>query len=92
MTTERQQVLHLWLSSSALDSTVLGWAFFDGAEGAGPTPAVDPPYATGVSALVDGWHLLQVSQLIPAYPGSERETSFLKHEFVFTRLVSLPDL
>jgi hypothetical protein len=91
MNIERQQVLHLWLSSSALDSAVLGWAFFDGAKGAGPTPAQDTaPYATGVAALVDGWHLLQVSQLIPAPPGSERETSFLNHEFVFTRLVALP--
>ncbi len=88
MNSSRQQVLHLWLASSALDSAVIGWAFFDGTEGAGPQPVGDPPYATGVAALVEGWHLLQVSQLIPSHPGTERNTSFLKHEFVFTRVIS----
>lgn len=84
---ERQQVLVLWLSSSALDSAVLGWSFHDGSAGAGPQPGSDPPYPTGVAALVDGWRLLQMSQLFPAVPGHERDTSFLKHEFVFERMV-----
>ena len=83
----RQQVLFLWLASSALDSGVVGWAFHDGTAGAGPQPADDPPYGTGVAALVDGWRLIQVSPLLPPLPGHERETSFLKHEFVFERLV-----
>ena len=83
----RQQVLFLWLASSALDSGVVGWAFHDGTAGAGPQPAGDPPYGTGVAALVDGWRLIQVSPLLPPFPGHERETSFLKHEFVFERLV-----
>ena len=87
MITERQQVLHLWLASSALDSAVIGWAFFDGASGRGPELPGDPPYASGLAALIDGWHLLQISQLLPALPGSELETSFLKHEGVFTRIV-----
>ena len=87
MTVERQQVLHLWLASPAMDSGVIGWSFYDGAAGLGPVPAGDPPYSSGVAALVDGWRLIQVSQLLPAPAGSERTTSFLKHEFVFTRLV-----
>jgi hypothetical protein len=33
--------------------------------------------------------MLQMSPLIPPVPGHERETSFLKHEFVFERLVEL---
>jgi hypothetical protein len=85
----RQQVLFLWLASSSLDATVLGWAFHDGTAGAGPQPDGDPPYASGVAALVDGWRLLQVSPLVPAAPGHERETSFLKHEFVFERIVEV---
>lgn len=88
----RQQVLFLWLANSDLEAAVLGWAFHDGTGGAGPAvpdPAAegDPPYATGVAALVDGWRLFQVSPLTPSWPGHERETSFLKHEFVFERLV-----
>lgn len=78
----------MWLASPSLDAHVLGWSFFDGTAGAGPQPpATDPPYPTGVAALVDGWRLLQMSPLIPPVPGHERETSFLKHEFVFERLV-----
>ena len=86
----RQQVLMMWLASPSLDSRVLGWSFFDGTAGTGSQPAGDPPYPTGVAALVDGWRLLQMSPLIPPIPGHERDTSFLKHEFVFERLVDTP--
>lgn len=87
--TVRQQVLILWLANSALDGRVVGWAFHDGTAGTGPQPAGDPPYPTGVDALRDGWRLLQISPLLPAFPGQERETSFLKHEFLFERLVDM---
>ena len=84
---DRQQVLFLWLASSSLSSATVGWSFYDGADGASPLPTDDPPYANGVQALRDGWRLIQISQLIPAAPGQERQTSFLKHECVFERLV-----
>ena len=87
--TARQQVLMLWLASPSLDSRVLGWSFFDGTAGAGPQPSADPPYPSGVAALVDGWRLLQMSPLIPPTPGHERDTSFLKHEFVLERMVDV---
>lgn len=87
----RQQVLMLWLASPGLDGRVLGWSFFDGTNGDGPQPDADPPYPSGTAALVAGWRLLQMSQLVPPTPGHERETSFLKHEFVFERLVALED-
>ncbi|MCU1364960.1 MAG: hypothetical protein JWL72_3774 [Ilumatobacteraceae bacterium] len=83
----RQQVLMLWLASPSLEAHVLGWSFFDGTSGTGPQPATDPPYPTGVAALVDGWRLLQMSPMIPPTSGHEREPSFLKHEFVFERLI-----
>lgn len=85
----RQQVLMVWLASPSLDSRVLGWSFFDGTAGAGPQLDADPPYPTGVAALVDGWRLLQMSPLTPPAPGHERETSFLKHEFVFERTIDV---
>lgn len=81
----------LWLSSSALESGVVAWAFHDGTAGAGPQVDADPPYRSGVAALVDGWRLLQMSQLSAPVPGDERETSYLKHEFLFERLVDLRD-
>lgn len=86
----RQQVLFLYLASSALDSPVVGWSSYDGA-GEGPTPPVEesarPPYRNGVDALRDGWRLIQASPLLPAPPGSERQVSYLKHEFIFEKLV-----
>lgn len=83
----RQQVLMLWLASPSLDSRVLGWSFFDGTDGAGPQPEGDQPYDSGVAALRAGWRLIQMSPLFPPVPGQERETSFLKHEFLFERIV-----
>ncbi len=89
-TVERQQVLYLWMQGSALDSPVIGWAFHDGTGGARPgVPDVDPPYPTGVAALVDGWMLLQSSQLTPLGAGQEHVNSYLEHEFVFERRILL---
>lgn len=85
----KQQVLVLYLASSALDSPVVGWTSYDGTGRTTPTAgdSDEPPYATGLDALRDGWRLFQASQLIPPYPGHEYDTSFLKHEFFFEKLV-----
>lgn len=91
MSTIRQQVLVLYLSTSALDSKVVGWASYDGADQSRPTTgdSDDPPYETGLDALHDGWRLIQAAQLIPPYPGHEYDVSFLKHEFFFEKLVDV---
>ena len=90
--TLRQQVLVLYLNTSALDAEVVGWSVYDGTGLTSPTTgdSDEPPYRTGVDALRDGWRLIQAAQLIPPYPGHEYDTSFLKHEFLFERLVALP--
>ena len=93
--TERQQVLYLWMHGSSLDEQVVGWAFHDGTDGTGPQlPTADdpdqPPYATGLHALRDGWMLLQSASLIPPAPGQEHVNSYLEYEFVFERRVGLP--
>ncbi|MFG2736556.1 hypothetical protein N0X72_01615 [Streptomyces carpaticus] len=87
--TVRQRVLVLYLSTSALDSHVLGWSLYDGTGRTAPTTgdSEEPPYVTGVAALRDGWRLIQASQLVPPYPGHEYDVSFLKHEFFFEQLV-----
>jgi hypothetical protein len=88
----RQNVLVLYLADSALDSHVVGWARYDGSS-EGPMPPVDveakPPYRTGLDALRDGWRLFQASQLTPPAPGSEHQVSYLKHEFLFEKLVEV---
>ncbi|MCZ4125793.1 hypothetical protein [Streptomyces sp. H39-S7] len=87
--TLRQRVLVLYLATSALDSRVVGWSAYDGTGATSPTTgdSDEPPYGTGVAALCDGWRLIQAAQLIPPYPGHEYDTSFLRHEFLFERLV-----
>ena len=86
--TTRQQVLVLYLASSALDAKVIGWSSYDGT--GRTTPATGdsdtPPYETGLAALCDGWRLFQASQLTPPAPGHEYDVSFLKHEFFFEKL------
>lgn len=72
--TVRQQVLVLYLDTSALDSRVVGWARYDGTGASRPTTgdSDEPPYGTGVAALEDGWRLFQAAQLLPPYPGWSR--------------------
>ncbi len=86
----RQNVLFLWLATSALDSAVIAWARYDGTS-VGPTPPSEDkakaPYTNGVDALRDGWRLIQASQLQAPIPGAEREVSYLRHEFIFEQLV-----
>ncbi|MFD5746320.1 hypothetical protein [Streptomyces sp. NPDC127033] len=86
----RQRVLVLYLSTSALDSDVIGWAVYDGTGETSPTTGDSevPPYDTGVAALRDGWRLFQASPLLPPQAGHEYETSFLKHEFFFEKLIA----
>jgi hypothetical protein len=84
----RQQVLILYLASSALDAPVVGWSVYDGT-GAREHMAADSqeaPYASGLEALKDGWRLIQLSQLIPPYPGEEFTTSYQRYECVFEKL------
>ncbi|GGV13662.1 hypothetical protein GCM10010260_60750 [Streptomyces filipinensis] len=73
---------------------IIGWALYDGTGRTCPTTgdSDEPPYATGVAALCDGWRLIQAPQLIPPYPGHEYDVSFLKHEFFFEKFVDLRDV
>jgi hypothetical protein len=87
----RQQVLILYLATSALDSDVCAWTLYDGTGRSRPTTGDSdvPPYPTGLAALVDGWRLVQLSPVQPPAPGHEYDVSTLRHEFVFERLVEV---
>lgn len=83
----------LYLKSSALDSEVVGWANYDGTgetrHMAGDSDTV--PYRTGVGALRDGWRLIQASPLMPHQSETGFETSYLKYEFFFEKLIDLAE-
>lgn len=87
----RQQVLVLYLQSSALDTGVVAWAQYDGT---GETRHMsgdqdEPPYKTGLHALQDGWRLIQASPLESHVPGAEYSNDYLKYEFFFEKLVEV---
>lgn len=86
--TLRQQVLVLYLKSSALDTEVIGWSMYDGTGKIKHMSgdADERPYTTGLGAMKDGWRLIQASQLQPHPSGDEFRTSYLKYEFFFEKL------
>lgn len=85
----RQQVLVLYLQTSALDTGVVAWAFFDGTGKTDQMPGDqdEPPYKTGLEALRDGWRLIQASPLVSHEPGSEFRTDYFKYEFFFEKVI-----
>ena len=91
MTDRRQQVMVLYTASSALDSRVIAWAFYDGSGAvrhmAGDRD--DPPYETGLAALQDGWRLIQASPLVSHVSGDEFRTGYFKYEFFFEKMVNV---
>lgn len=89
---KRQQVLVLYLRSSALDAGVVAWANYDGTgrEHHMAGDGSEPPYGTGLAALRDGWRLIQASPLIDHVAGNEFRTGYLKYEFFFEKLVDVP--
>ena len=50
--------------------------------------ANEPPYSSGLAALLDGWRLIQASPLIDHSSGDEFRTGYLKYEFFFEKLVT----
>ena len=58
---KRQKVLILYLATSMLDSDVIAWSVHDGT-GKNfhmPGDSEEPPYETGMDALLDGWRLFK---------------------------------
>jgi hypothetical protein len=85
----RQQVLVLFLATSALDSPVVAWAEYDGTgrETHMSGDSEEPPYKTGLAALQAGWRLIQASPLVSHGSGDKFRTDYLKYEFFFEKMV-----
>jgi hypothetical protein len=85
----KQQLLILYATSSSPDSPVGAWSIFDGTgrERHMAGDGDEPPYASVLAAMRDGWRVIQLPQLRPAAPGTEHDTAFLEYEFVLEKLV-----
>jgi hypothetical protein len=85
----KQKLLVLYAASSSPDSPVGAWSLFDGTgrEKHMAGDADEPPYASVLAAMRDGWRVIQLPQLQPAPRGAEHDTGFLPYEFVLEKLV-----
>ena len=85
----RQQVLVLYLATSALDAPVVGWSRYDGTGRDRPRPRVTATNrrtrpASTPSRTAGGSS--RPPSCFPPHPGHEYDVSFLKHEFFFEKL------
>ena len=83
----RQKLLFLYLANSDLHAGVIGWSTFDGTSTDPPEmDDPDPPYASAVAAMRDGWRVIQVSKLAAPPAGREFDVDYLKHEVILEKL------
>lgn len=81
----------LYLSTPDLGSSVGAWTIYDGTGREKHTTGDSdrPPYDSVLEAMKDGWRVIQLPQQIPAYPGMEYTTSYLKFEYVLEKIVDV---
>lgn len=85
---QAQKILILYLHSSALDSRVTAWSSYDGTTKVPPVSGDEdePPYATGIDAMRDGWRVIQMSGLAPQTGELEYEPGLLAFEVIFEKI------
>lgn len=87
----RQKLLFLYLANSDLRAGVVAWSTYDGTSHDRPDmDSPDPPYASAVEAMRDGWRVIQVSQLQYPPVGREFEVDYLKHEVILEKMEEVP--
>ena len=80
----RQKILVLYLHTPNLDSHVVAWSEYDGTGKSHATTgdSDQPPYNSVLSAMKDGWRVVQFPQQFPAHPGKEYQTENHRFESV----------
>ncbi len=83
----RQKLLFLYLANTDLHAAVIAWSTFDGTSNDRPEmDDPDPPYATAVAAMRDGWRVIQVAPMQRPAAGQEFELGYLKFEVILEKL------
>ncbi|MEO2003975.1 MAG: hypothetical protein ABGY41_07725 [Candidatus Poribacteria bacterium] len=84
--TPRQSVLYLYSKSTNMRSGIASWALFDPTAPHEPKlPEDEPPYASVVAAMADGWRVVQFPTPT-LYEYTELDNRYLGYEFVLERL------
>lgn len=85
--TQKQIILYLYSKSTNLRSPLGAWAFYDSAAPDDPVlPSQDPPYASVLDAVHDGWRIVQFPRP-ELYSFSDVENAYLNFEFVLEKIV-----
>lgn len=84
----RQKILILYSHTPDLNSSIGGWAVYDGTGKEHHTTgdSAEPPYNSVLDAMKDGWRVIQLPLQFPAYPGMELSTSYLRWEYILEKL------
>jgi hypothetical protein len=85
----RQKLLILYSANSNLTSEVIGWSLYDGTGAYDFDASGDEavPYASVLSAMRDGWRVIQLPVLQTVNPGAARELGYLRFETVLEKIV-----
>ncbi len=87
----RQKILVLHSGTPDLHSPIGAWAIYDGTgkDNATTGDSTTPPYKSVLAAMQDGWRVIQFPQLMPAYPGMELTTSYLRFEYILEKIEAI---
>jgi hypothetical protein len=87
----RQKLLILYCRTPDLKSEVGAWTVYDatGRESHTTGDSETPPYPSVFAAMQDGWRVIQFPQQLPAYPGMELSTSYLRWEYILEKLEAM---
>lgn len=90
----RQQIMILHSSQPELDSSIIAWALYDGAEpkgalGMNSGDQEAPPYESVLDAMKSGWFVIQIPTLPYYIRGEEHEVGHLPYEYVLERRVNI---
>ena len=81
-----QSVLILWTSHPDLGCGICAWSRYEPGRHDGTGEDDQPPYASVLAAMDDGWRVVQFPRPLPVIPGAEHQLGFLKHEYILERI------
>ena len=84
---EKQIILYLYSKSTNLRSPLGAWALYDPTVPDDPVlPSQDPPYASVLDAVRDGWKIVQFPRP-ELYSFSDVENAYLNFEFILEKII-----
>ncbi len=87
LNSEQQLVLYLYSKSTNLRSPLGAWALYDPTAPDEPVlPSQDPPYASVLDAVRDGWRIVQFPRP-ELYNFSDVKNAYLSFEFILEKIV-----